>query len=81
MNSRRDLYLHRSSLSKLALLKLGRNVLLVGVDVRIIHELSKPFSIDDLVPFVNQDVGIFYFSFKLLHCMYHLLRVILTCGE
>ncbi len=81
MYSRWDLNLHGCSLRKLALLELGSNVLLVGVDVRIIHKLSKPFSIDDLVPFVNQDVGIFYLSFKLLHCMYHLLRVILTCGE
>jgi transcription elongation factor GreA-like protein len=72
MNRKRDLDLGRGCLLKLALFESVCHFLLVDVDLRIIHDFTEGFHINNLFSFVNQDIGILNLCLELLHSIHHL---------
>ncbi len=59
--------LSRSGLWQLALFKLLHDLILIGVDIGVVHELVELLHIDGVVSFVNEDIGVLNLSLKVLH--------------
>lgn len=51
------------------------DLLLVGVEIRVVHEFVELFHVDGVISLIDKDVGILDLGFQLLHSLQHLLRV------